>query len=153
MTTLQIQTQLSKLGFDPGPVDGIPGRQTTRAVIAFQRTRGLQDDGVVGPKTLAALFSARPRVAAGAHLPWLELARRKKGLTEGRDNGELAKFLKSDGKTLGDPAKHPWCGDFVETCVALTLPGEHLPKNPYLARNWLDFGAEIAPTLGAIAVY
>jgi uncharacterized protein (TIGR02594 family) len=153
MTTLQIQTRLRELGFDPGPIDGIPGRQTTRAVSDFQRARGLEVDGIVGPRTLAALFPAQPAVAAGAHLPWLELARRKKGLTEGRDQVELSRFLRSDGKTLGDPTKHPWCGDFVETCVALTLPGEQLPKNPYLARNWLDFGTAIAPTFGAIAVY
>jgi len=36
-------------------VDGDFGEQTERAVAAFQRRAGLVDDGVAGPKTLAAL--------------------------------------------------------------------------------------------------
>src|SRR5690606_20738309 len=54
----------------------------------------------------------------------------------------------------GDPARNPWCGDFVETAIALTLPHESLPANPYLARNWLKFGLELGfPVLGAVAVF
>ena len=154
MTTLDIQKRLKVLGFDPGPLDGYPGRRTSAAVRAFQRANGLVDDGIAGPLTLAALFPrASSQVAAKGHAPWLDLARRKMGLHEGRDRAELAKFLKSDGKTLGDPATRPWCGDFVETCLATTLTAEALPANPYLARNWLDFGQPTEPTLGAIAVY
>jgi hypothetical protein len=26
-------------------------------------------------------------------------------------------WLKRDGRSLGDPSKNPWCGDFVETCI------------------------------------
>jgi len=37
------------------PADGIYGRQTRRAVMAFQRVHGLTVDGVVGPQTLSAL--------------------------------------------------------------------------------------------------
>ena len=154
MNTLEIQTRLKQLGFDPGALDGIPGRNTTAAVLAFQRANGLADDGVAGPATLQALFPDRPRQRlATAGIPWLELAHRKLGLHEGRDNAALREFLVSDRHTLGDPAELPWCGDFVETCIAVTLPREPLPANPYLARNWLKFGKAVEPTLGAIAVY
>lgn len=62
MTTLQIQALLVYLGYDPGEVDGIPGRNTRRAVLAFQAAEGLAQDGSPGPITQAALLDA---VAAG----------------------------------------------------------------------------------------
>ena len=43
-----VQTRLHTLGFDPGPVDGIRGRRTMRAVKRFQESRGLAADGIVG---------------------------------------------------------------------------------------------------------
>ncbi len=51
----RLQARLQELGFDPGPIDGIFGPQTERAVIAFQRHRGLTADGIVGPQTRQAL--------------------------------------------------------------------------------------------------
>jgi len=50
-----IQSLLSKIGYNPGPVDGIFGQQTRQAVIAFQRNFGLLPDGIVGPATWAVL--------------------------------------------------------------------------------------------------
>ena len=58
MTTLQIQSLLTYLGYDPGEVDGIPGRNTRRAVLAFQAQEGLSQDGSPGPLTRAALLDA-----------------------------------------------------------------------------------------------
>lgn len=85
--------------------------------------------------------------------PWMAIAIRKKGMHEKRNNIDLRKFLKSDGKTLGDPARLPWCGDFVETCIALALPEAVLPVNPYLARNWQKFGRTIDPCFGSVLVF
>lgn len=51
----KIQTRLKELGYDPGFVDGIFGEKTRKAVVAFQRDNGLSQDGIAGPKTLAAL--------------------------------------------------------------------------------------------------
>lgn len=154
MDWLAIQTRLKALGFDPGPLDGEPGRVTTAAVAAFQKANAVsvQWPGTVGDKTLAALFSggAVPKPNPLLAYPWLELAIRKKGLHEGRNYKELAAFLKSDGRTLGDPRRLPWCGDFIETCLAITLPTEPLPSNPYLARNWSKMGRTVPPTIGAV---
>ena len=58
MTTLQIQALLTYLGYDPGEVDGIHGRNTRRAVLAFQAAEGLEQDGSPGPLTQAALLDA-----------------------------------------------------------------------------------------------
>src|SRR5262245_7965670 len=122
MTTLEIQKRLRELGFDPGDLDGIPGRQPTSAISDFQKSKGLKADGIVGPLTMAALFgNAEARAKAGGSLPWLDLARQKKGMHELKQHAALVAFLTSDGKTVGDPARNPWCGDFVETCLAVTL--------------------------------
>ncbi|EST30862.1 hypothetical protein N566_20985 [Streptomycetaceae bacterium MP113-05] len=51
------QYLLNEGGFDAGAVDGIFGSGTASAVRAFQSDRGLDADGVVGPRTWTALLS------------------------------------------------------------------------------------------------
>lgn len=51
----KIQTRLKQWGFYKGSVDGIFGSGTLAAVKAFQKNSGLTVDGIVGPKTAAAL--------------------------------------------------------------------------------------------------
>lgn len=46
-----IQTALKAAGFYTGNVDGKMGPKTKRAVVEFQKARGLKADGKVGPKT------------------------------------------------------------------------------------------------------
>ena len=58
MTTKQIQALLTYLGYEPGEVDGLRGKNTRRAVLAFQAQEGLEADGSPGPKTQAALLEA-----------------------------------------------------------------------------------------------
>lgn len=50
-----LQRKLKELGFDPGESNGSFGAGTKAAVSAFQRSKGLDDDGCVGRDTLAAL--------------------------------------------------------------------------------------------------
>jgi uncharacterized protein (TIGR02594 family) len=133
----QIQMGTRELGYDPGPLDGLWGPRTLAAMQAVIAARGQ-------PKT-------------SDDLPWMVRAKKVMGMHERADNAALKAFLKSDGATLGDPAERPWCGDFVETCIALTLANEEFPgdlgDNRYWARNWLLFGRETAPTYGAVLVF
>lgn len=154
-TTLDIQRRLTELGFDSGPIDGVRGRKTITAVKRYQSSSHLEPDGIVGPDTLRALFGGTAIVPSESPdaAPWLDVAWRMKGLHERRDNAALREFLKSDGGTIGDPAKIPWCGDFVQTCVAIALPDEPLPSNPYAAINWMKFGREKQPQRGAILIF
>lgn len=46
-----IQSLLSKIGYNPGIVDGVFGVQTQQAAAQFQRDNGLFPDGVIGPAT------------------------------------------------------------------------------------------------------
>lgn len=52
----QIQAKLGALGYAAGPADGEFGSMTTAAVMAFQKDRGLDTDGVVGSETYRALM-------------------------------------------------------------------------------------------------
>jgi hypothetical protein len=54
----KLQRALTALGFAPGKADGSYGPTTKKAVTDFQTAQGLTADGIVGPKTLAALRQA-----------------------------------------------------------------------------------------------
>lgn len=58
MNIIKLQQRLAELGLNPGPADGKLGRRTQAALRAFQRLNGLNDDGIPGPKTEAALWPA-----------------------------------------------------------------------------------------------
>ena len=142
MDTATIQRALIRQGYDLGRfgADGAMGPLTRHAIAAFEAAHGLKADGEPDSAFIKTLLGDP---ADAPWLPWFEEAKRRMGLNENRDKAELSKFLRSDGSSVGDPTKLPWCGDFVETCMALALPDEPLPTNPYLARNWLKFGSRV----------
>ncbi len=53
-----LQENLTQLGYSVGAIDGIFGEKTEDAVILFQEAEGLYADGIVGPRTMAALEEA-----------------------------------------------------------------------------------------------
>ena len=50
-TNKQIQTALKNAGFYNGPIDGVIGPKTLKAIKEFQEKNNLKVDGKVGPKT------------------------------------------------------------------------------------------------------
>ncbi len=56
-----LQRSLRRLGWAPGPVDGLFGPRTEAAVRRFQTARGLTPDGVAGPATWRTLGRALER--------------------------------------------------------------------------------------------
>lgn len=135
----EIQSALERLGHSPGPIDGLWGQRTAHALKSLLTANG------------------RAVQVAPTPLPWITEARSALGLHDARDRFWLMDWLKRDGRSLGDPSRNPWCGDFVETCIRIALPDEPLlgalGSNPYWARNWLQFGQEVSPIPGAVLVF
>ena len=63
----ECQTDLVTLGYDVGQsgIDGVYGKDTMAALRAFQADRGLNADGICGPKTWALLVTAAESVKPG----------------------------------------------------------------------------------------
>jgi N-acetylmuramoyl-L-alanine amidase len=59
----RVQERLSQWGYYSGPLDGYYGYETYQAVLDFQRSNGINPDGVVGEITLAALGLSSPATA------------------------------------------------------------------------------------------
>lgn len=162
-TNEQIQARLNELGFGPLQVDGVIGPATDAAIMKFKKSVGLVARPYIGPVTLGKLFGngdirAVEPVVTGI-LPWDNELKKHIGWHEVGNNAALRAWLKSDGSTLGDPSKSPWCGDAMETAIRLGLPDEwartdaRLRANPYWALNWEFFGESSPLRYGAICSF
>lgn len=56
-TTLQVEERLEKLRYDPGAVDGVVDEATGEAVMAFQKTHGLQRTGELNDAVTSAVMA------------------------------------------------------------------------------------------------
>lgn len=93
MTT--IQTKLKRWGYFDGPVDGIYGSKTTKAVRSFQRKNGLTADGVAGPATLKALGMEQTSQNSGSS---------QTGSSGGNASGDVALLAKViSAEARGEP--------------------------------------------------
>lgn len=86
-----VQWQLVKWKYLVGPVDGVYGAETYRAVRRFQAKHGLKVDGVVGPETAAALGIT----IKGSHTPAAQ------GISRRGDEYLLARAI--HGEARGEP--------------------------------------------------
>lgn len=94
---------------------GLFGPTTEECVCAFQRSQGLEVDGVVGKDTWGALFGAEPSTDLGEAA--LQQAKTRVGVHEkplGSNAGpEVNQYLAS----VGLPPGCFWCAAFVYFCV------------------------------------
>lgn len=65
---IDLQYILQLRGFAPGAIDGDFGPKTAAAVIRFQKSKNLVQDGIVGPKTWTAMGYAWPNNQPGTFL-------------------------------------------------------------------------------------
>lgn len=86
----RLQRELTALRYDIGGVDGIFGPETHHGVVAFQKVNGLATDGIVGPRTRAALADPKsPRPQHTHSVVSVEV-----------DLGDQVLFLAKRGKVL-----------------------------------------------------
>jgi peptidoglycan hydrolase-like protein with peptidoglycan-binding domain len=55
---MAVQRSLATLGYDPGPVDGLPGPRLSGAVQSFQRDHGVPVTGRLSGETIGAIQEA-----------------------------------------------------------------------------------------------
>lgn len=90
-----IQTKLKRWGYFDGPVDGIYGSKTIKAVRSFQRKNGLTADGVAGPATLKALGMEQTSQNSGSS---------QTGSSGGNASGDVALLAKViSAEARGEP--------------------------------------------------
>ena len=90
-----IQTKLKRWGYFDGPVDGIYGSKTSKAVRSFQRKNGLTADGVAGPATLKALGMEQTSQNSGSS---------QTGSSGGNASGDVALLAKViSAEARGEP--------------------------------------------------
>ena len=90
-----IQTKLKRWGYFDGPVDGIYGSKTSKAVRSFQRKNGLTADGVAGPATLKALGMEQTSQNSGSN---------QTGSSGGNASGDVALLAKViSAEARGEP--------------------------------------------------
>lgn len=154
MNILHIQKRLKEKGYNPGPLDGLQGRQTVKAIRQFQLDWGLTVDGIIGPNTWAELFDDETFTSPQSP-SWYEFAMTSFGVAEvaGKEsNPEILSWAEHlDIDYSGDDI--PWCGLFIGYCISTALPYETVPGSPLWARGWLKFGKETTPRMGALLVF
>jgi hypothetical protein len=143
---LDVQRELRRLHFQPGPLDGIYGATTAAAVRRFQRHRELTPDGIVGPATGRVLHDAAAKPPPDHHGP-SEPHGSHRGALPGREPPGFRALLwmrQHGGMTEHPPNSNhcpvtvefglgnvPWCMETVSLAfkhgAGLVLGDDHLP--------------------------
>lgn len=91
----QLQRALADKGFNPGQIDGDFGPRTEAALKAFQKSRGIEADGIYGPQSRAAF--SRDAISSNEGRP----SRPSRPDTKPDTNGNGS--ISYNGKRVSDP--------------------------------------------------
>ncbi|MDD2620778.1 MAG: peptidoglycan-binding protein [Syntrophomonadaceae bacterium] len=135
----QLQQDLTRLGFNTYGIDGKFGANTYNAVVRFQKARGIEAIGIVGPKTRAALSAA----ASGTQVSRSGNTDTRKYPKLSKVNGSFGQFHYRDlsgGRIEIDPV---W---IAENIVTIKLPGlnKYVQVNKKAANNFIKAFTYIA---------
>jgi peptidoglycan hydrolase-like protein with peptidoglycan-binding domain len=109
----EVQQVLIEKGFYHGPVDGVLGRATREALIAFQRQQGIAVTGRIDTRTMASLrISGRTQGQSEGRTGGRELSAPSQN-TSGRNvsgqngSGQRNAARAKEGRQVGRNAQHP----------------------------------------------
>lgn len=138
---------------------GFFDNRTQAAVMAFQKAEGLSVDGMVGPKTRAALglkpVSAVSSVQVSA-VPWFNIAKAEEVVNEvaedsrpGKHNDRILEYHRTTTLKANDD-ETPWCSSFVNWVM---IQSSRKGTNNAAAKSWLEWGVPTTkPERGVIVV-
>lgn len=106
----ELQDFLAAAGFKVGPSDGVFGKKTEKALIAYQRQKGLSADGIAGPETWDSIkpaAKAAPDAEATALIDEVEALVRTQYPTMAwaLDHPDLGPLLREAAEQKWDPVK------------------------------------------------
>ena len=115
----QLQRDLTELGFDPGPVDGVFGPKTKSALAALQHSRGLAGSGDWDDVTAAALSTTlRAAPVVADQMPSVQSIRAKEQIAPPQPQQTATKSA-----TAAEPSVSALSlTSFMETHESLALP-------------------------------
>ena len=105
MTVKQIQCLLTYLGYSPGTIDGIDGRNTQGAIRAFQADYGLTVDGIPGAATQKMLIGAIAGTAVKVEKPESSTPQKTGAFWDGIKYFKREEFRCPCGKCGGFPVE------------------------------------------------
>lgn len=146
----ELQTRLSRLGFDCGRVDGIYGPATARALADFQTNAGLESNGICSPETADQLARLGSQSGVG---PGIAMVRQSTDLAEkpgGQSRLVLGYF--TGGAALAHAcerrvrASHP-----MATTVESDVSAQARAANEFHADSYIGF--ESMSDIGLVAYF
>lgn len=127
-----IQAELSRRGFDPGPIDGLWGTKTREAI--------------------AAQLGIPPAALDVSAAPWLDIARGQIGVKEwsGAANNPLVLEYYREAGVAQSTDSVPWCAAFVG---AMLHRAGIASSGSLMARSYLEWGKPLkGPVRGCVVV-
>lgn len=122
------QIELKARGFDPGPADGLMGRRTRAAIVAFQRRSTLPQTGRLDEPTRDALWPAVAAQPATAATP--PAASGSNGASEGKARAASGSGGSGGAATAGEPAAATPGAAGGSASGAGNTPAAAAPANP-----------------------
>ena len=125
----QAQNRLLKLGYRPGPSDGVFGERTRAALIRFQRDHNLPETGVLDNKTLHQLQSSNPPKTRQSQQPTMAIGDKTTSIQPESPAGSRPDREHTEVAPTGQAAP-------TRAAARHMIDSRPTPRDPRLDRSW-----------------
>ncbi len=160
-TVLSIQGLLKRLGYDPGPIDGLPGNRTRAAIMAWQLDQGLEVNGESSQQVLQWLLDPVGTRQAASRLSIKSLSSHERAALEtwcttGRNSADLPGYyhcLNAQMVALADGFRLPEAGASGVSAQSIKFARASctnaLARGPQTYFQCVDARSRLAPELSS----